>query len=402
MKRCGASRFLILSMIQYLFGLEVAMGRDMSHMFKDAGSEGTESTEGTGSQGRPNLGLPAAESNERPRFALSQWCALPALSAIALVVLFPGPAQTEAGIAPVKLGISMAVLLVWALAVSFICFLICNRSKVASSLAFSLVLLALAAPRVFTPSIAAAAAAEASRLTNGAVDVDRANKTLSAVANAAGKASLSGTSDSGKKDDGSSLVTAGTLAQIRFDKTLGELVAQFEQAQRVYERSGGDDTKTARKREQLNQRISDLGSAIRTQEALGMYLTAADKTFSDLLLAEGCEQKRLAGEMQQFAIRRGESLKARQAECDAYGEALKAAKERFTLLRDRFGSWQMKEPNGELIFQTKRDAAQFEKTGEQLAAARKKIVELSGKNYEAPVEKGAVRKSGVTIEAHGK
>lgn len=379
------------------------MGRDLSHMFKDVNPESQTGSEAAAqAPSRPSMELSAGNTQERVRFALSQWCALPAIAAIALVVLFPGPAQTETGIAPVKLGISMAVLLVWALAVSFVCFLICNRSKVASSLAFSLVLLALAAPRVFTPSIAAAAAAEASRLTNGAVNVDQANKTLSAVANAAGKASLSGTADSGKKDDGQSLITAGTLAQTRFDKTLNELVTQFDKAQRVYERSGGDDTSNARKREQLNQRISDLGSAIRAQEALGMYLTAADKTFSDLLLAEGCEQKRLAGEMQQFAIRRGETLKARQAECDAYGEALDAAKARFTLLRDRFGSWQMKEGNGELIFQTTRDAAQFEKAGEQLTSARRRIAELSGKSEEAPVDKGAARKSGVTIETDGK
>jgi hypothetical protein len=368
------------------------MGRDMSHMFKDMG-EGAEPSE------RPKLDVPAPEQNERVRFALSQWCVLPAVGAIALVVLFPGPAQTEAGIAPVKLGISMAVLLVWALAVSFICFLICNRSKVASSLGFSLVLLALAAPRVFTPSIAAAAAAEASRLTGGAVDVDRANKTLSAVANAAGKASLSGSADAGKKDDGHAEVTAATLAQTRFDKTLAELMAQFEQGQKVYERSGGDDTSSARKREQLNQRISDLGSAMRAQEALEMFLTASDKTFSELLLSEGCTQKRLAGEMQQFAIRRGEMLKERQELCGAYGEALNAAKARFTLLRDRFGSWQMKDPGGQLIFQTRRDAEQFEKAGKELSAARGRIAELSTAARDEKVEPGAVKRSGVTMEA---
>jgi hypothetical protein len=378
------------------------MGRDMSHMFKDAG------TEGAAPEGRPDLELSGAEVEEKPRFGMSAWCVLPALGAIALVVLFPGPAQTETGIAPVKLAISMAVLLVWALAVSFLCYLICNRSRVASSLAFSLVLMALAMPRVFTPSISAAAAAEAARLTNGAVDVERASKTLSAVANVAGKASLSGTMQQGEKEADHAEVTSATLAQKRFDKTLAELVGQFEQAQRVYERSGGDETGTARKREQLNQRISDLGSAIRAQAALAMYLTAADKTFSELLLAEGCEQKRLAGEMQHFAIRRGEMLKERQELCHAYGEAMSAAKSRFTLLRDRFGSWQVKDPGGQLVFQTSRDAEQFEKAGKKLTAAREKIAELiangSGRGAQDVAKgekKSEVKKSGITIQAGG-
>jgi hypothetical protein len=378
------------------------MGRDMSHMFKDAG------TEVAASEGRAGLDLGGAEVEEKPRFSMSAWCVLPAVAAIALVVLFPGPAQTEAGIAPVKLAISMAVLLVWALAVSFLCYLICNRSRVASSLAFSLVLMALAMPRVFTPSIAAATAAEASRLTNGAVDVEKANKTLSAVANVAGKASLSGTMQQGEKEANHAEVTSATLAQKRFDKTLAELVGQFEQAQRVYERSGGDDTGTVRKREQLNQRISDLGSAIRAQAALAMYLTAADKTFSELLLAEGCEQKRLAGEMQHFAIRRGEMLKERQELCQAYGEAMSAAKSRFTLLRDRFGSWQVKDPGGQMVFQTSRDAEQFENAGKKLVAAREKIAELLESGSGRPAQdvakgekKSEAKKSGITIEAGG-
>lgn len=373
------------------------MGRDMSHMFKDAGSEGAPA-------GRPDLSTGADEGYQRPKFAMSQWCALPAIAAIALVVLFPGPAQTEAGIAPIKLAISMGVLLVWALAVSFICFLICNRSKVAASLAFSLVLMALALPRVFTPSIAAAAAAEASRLTNGAVDVDAANKTLSAVATAAGAASLSGTARNSNSDVVQAEVTAATLAQTRFDKTLADLVSQFEQATKVYDVAGGDETATVRKREQLNQRISDLGSAMRAQAALAMYLTAADKTFSELLLAEGCVQKRLAGEMQQFAIRRGDMLKERQELCNAYGETYSAAQARFSMLRDRFGSWHIKDPGNQMVFQTKRDAELFEKASKKLANARARIAELSGQGGDEKADKNTAgqtttpKPSGVTID----